>query len=334
MPEISVVMPVYNGEKHIRETIESVLNQTFNDFEFIIVDDCSTDRTQEIILSYTDNRIKLIKNKNNSGVSFSANRGFDVATGEYLVRVDADDICIKDRFEKQLKFMKKNKDIGICGSAICQFNDNGDILTLELPTSPSKTKVCMLFRNPLAQPSVMMRLSTIKKYNLRYDSSIHYAEDYEFWTRCAQYMQLCSMPKVLLKYRIHGQQATQQFKYSEERKTIGEKIYRRMFNQLFEQPDEEEFKLFLRIIEGELAFDTYECEVIESIFKEAVISNQRNKNFDEKALKHKLAEIHHTIREKDGRKRKPIFQIERLLLLKRILKKIILIFRYKSLKVY
>ena len=110
MPKISVVMPAYNAEKYIGESIDSILNQTYGDFEFIIINDGSRDSTKEIILSYSDNRIVYLENEINSGIVVTLNKGLKYATGEYIARMDADDIAVAERLEKQIEFMEKNKD--------------------------------------------------------------------------------------------------------------------------------------------------------------------------------------------------------------------------------
>lgn len=109
MPKISVVMPAYNAEKYIGKSIDSILNQTYGDFEFIIINDGSKDSTKEIILSYSDNRIVYLENEINSGIVVTLNKGLEYATGEYIARMDADDIAVAERLEKQIEFMEKIK---------------------------------------------------------------------------------------------------------------------------------------------------------------------------------------------------------------------------------
>ena len=123
MPKISVVMPAYNAEKYIGEAIESILNQTFKDFEFIIINDGSVDHTKEIIREYNDPRIVLLENDKNRGIVLSLNKGLDAATGKYIARMDADDIALKNRFERQVEYLDEHKDIGVLGTGICTFGE-------------------------------------------------------------------------------------------------------------------------------------------------------------------------------------------------------------------
>ena len=115
-PKITVLMPVYNGEKYLKESIESILKQTFRDFEFLIINDTSTDESEKIIRSFKDSRIKLIKNEKNIGLTKSLNKGLDLAKGEYMARMDADDISLPKRLEIQVAFMDKNPKIGVIGA--------------------------------------------------------------------------------------------------------------------------------------------------------------------------------------------------------------------------
>ena len=135
MPKISVVMPAYNAEKYIGEAIESILNQTFKDFEFIIINDGSVDHTKEIIREYNDPRIVLLENDKNRGIVLSLNKGLDAATGKYIARMDADDIATKDRLEKQLEFLQV-KSYDMVGCNAIKIDENGkEIGYLNFPTA-------------------------------------------------------------------------------------------------------------------------------------------------------------------------------------------------------
>ena len=126
MPKVSVVMPAYNAEKYIGEAIESILNQTFRNFEFIIINDGSVDRTKEIIQEYDDPRIVLLENDKNSGIVVTLNKGVDAATGEYIARMDADDIALSNRIEQQVMFLNTHRNIGVVGSALQIFGEEID----------------------------------------------------------------------------------------------------------------------------------------------------------------------------------------------------------------
>ncbi len=217
MPKVSVVMPVYNGEKYLREAIDSILNQTFSDFEFIIINDCSADSTEQIIMSYTDDRIVYVKNEKNMGVAESLNRGIDLAKGEYIARMDADDISLPERFEKQVKFMDKHTDIGVCGSNIFLFNEDGILREHTFLSEYEDIKVGMLFGCSFAHPSVIIRKSVLKENNFKYNSQFEKTEDYELWGRLAEVCKLYNINEFMLKYRIHKNQVTSKITEREDK---------------------------------------------------------------------------------------------------------------------
>ena len=216
MPKISVIMPAYNSEKYIAEAIESILSQTFTDFEFIIIDDGSTDRTVEIISRYNDSRIRFYQNENNMGVAATLNRGLDLATGEYIARMDSDDISLPDRFKKQIEYLEKRKEVAVCGTDLELFGVKyGKFIH---STSPKTLKVDLLFDSPLAHPSVMMRKSQLKDVGLYYDVSYNGIEDYELWYRISKKYEIANIDQCLLRYRVHPAQVTQN--YSEKKKKL------------------------------------------------------------------------------------------------------------------
>jgi glycosyltransferase involved in cell wall biosynthesis len=206
IPRITVLMPVYNGEKYLREAIDSMLLQTFRDFEFLIIDDGSTDRSVEIIKSYTDPRIWL-HNENNLGIIATLNKGINLAHGEYIARMDSDDISLPLRLEKQVVFMDENIDVGVCGTWIKKFMGGDSIV--KSPVTFEEIKCMLLFGSCLAHPTVMLRTETLRRFNLNYNINHKHAEDYGLWIRCSKYFKLMNIPEVLLMYRWHSNQISQ-----------------------------------------------------------------------------------------------------------------------------
>lgn len=199
MVKVSVLMCVYNSQKDINEAIDSILNQTFTNFEFIIVNDCSTDNSVEIIKSYTDNRIKLLTNETNLGLAASLNVGLKVAQGEYVVRMDSDDISLPNRLQKQVDFMDANPNIGVCGSWIKVF---GDANYYWRPKANSEYLRCkLLFNTPLPHPSWIIRHSLIKQHNLYYSQTMRRAQDYDYLVRMSAVAKLSCIQECLLNYR-------------------------------------------------------------------------------------------------------------------------------------
>lgn len=202
-PRISVVMSVYNGEKYLKEAIDSVLSQSFKDFEFIIYDDCSTDGSVGIIENYHDERIKLIKNETNKGLTLNLIDGINSARGKYLARMDADDICLLDRFQKQLDFFEKNPEISILGSSVIYFHDNGSEFIAYQPTEHDEIMVQLLLGFTLLHPSVMMRIEDLRKYHLNYNPEYRYAQDHDLWVRAGFLLKLGNIKEPLIKMREH-----------------------------------------------------------------------------------------------------------------------------------
>jgi len=207
MPKISVIMPAYNAEQYIGEAMDSILGQTFGDFEFIILNDCSTDRTEEIILSYDDPRIVYLKNENNLGVAATLNRGLEMARGEYIARMDADDISLPQRFEKQIAYLDAHPEVAVLGTNIEIFNENGTISEGWFTTDPAQMRVDMFFACGLAHPSVMMRTAAIRDLG-GYDPAYNGLEDYELWCRVLERHEITTLPELLLRYRKHSGQVT------------------------------------------------------------------------------------------------------------------------------
>jgi glycosyltransferase involved in cell wall biosynthesis len=204
MPKVTVLMSVYNGQQYLREAIESILSQTFKDFEFLIIDDHSADESVSIIESYGDKRIRLIKNDKNLGLAASLNKGISLAKGEYIARMDHDDISLPNRLEEQVRYMDEHFEIGVCGA---WFVFCGDTLSVVVrhPTEHAEIKAELFWRNVIAHPTVMMRKSVFLENGLLYNESFDKAQDYDLWVRAAQKIQLANIPQVLLRYRVHSE---------------------------------------------------------------------------------------------------------------------------------
>lgn len=210
---VSVIMSVYNGERYLKESIESILNQTFTHFEFIIVNDASIDKTREIIQSYTDSRIVYIENEINIGQTKSLNKAIRIARGKYIARMDADDIAFPNRFSVQVEFLNKNTSINVIGSWYLIVDDTGKIVRkVCLPTNSTEIKALLIASSPLtypyiAHPTVMLRreiFGDIGYYNEKY----YIAQDYDLWIRISRKYRIVNLSQVLLKYRIHKQSLT------------------------------------------------------------------------------------------------------------------------------
>ena len=218
IPLISVIMSVFNGESFLDEAIKSILNQTIDDFEFIIIDDMSTDKTLSIIERYQklDPRIRVIMGKEKSLVC-ALNQGLDAARGKFIARMDADDIALPYRFERQLTWLEKTGS-DITGSWIERFQNQSNHI-IKARETDAAIKIEMLFYCPFKNPTVMMRTEVLK--TLRYDSSFEIAEDYDLWARAAVAgWKMTNVQEVLLRYRAHSTQITSRLPEKQVKNTM------------------------------------------------------------------------------------------------------------------
>ena len=195
-------MPVYNGEAYLREALDSILHQSYSSFEFIIINDGSTDGTQDILEDYHDPRIRLY-HQENQGLSSSLNRGIALAQGEYIARMDADDISQPDRLDKQVAFLDCHPEIGLVGSSIQTMDFQGVLQKkIHYPLDHHLIKWSMCFINPLAHPTVMMRRSAVNA-TTGYNPDTEPAEDYDLWTRLSNTTRLANLSDPLVYLRRH-----------------------------------------------------------------------------------------------------------------------------------
>lgn len=209
-PLVSILMPVYNGAQYLPQAIESILNQTYTNFEFIIINDGSTDNTENIILNYTDTRIVYIKNKNNIKLIATLNIGLKLANGKYIARMDADDISLPTRIQEQVKFMETNLDVGLVGSGMLLMPSNTNVI---YPETDEDIRLRMVLTNPFAHPTIMLRKEVITKSELEFETQYLHAEDYAFWYKIGYYCNMYNLPLKLLKYREHPNQISTKHRY-------------------------------------------------------------------------------------------------------------------------
>ena len=237
-PLISVVMSCYNRQNYVAQAIESILNQTYTNFEFIIIDDCSTDNTYKIIKKYVkrDKRIIALQNEDNKGIVHALNTGFKLAQGKYIARMDDDDISLPQRFEKQVKYMEENPDVVVLGSKIETFPNeggnwcpatNGDLLQMLMP-------LCC----PICHPSVLIRKDFLRKHKLSYLEEYKYAEDYHLWTQIIlKGGKIVNLDEVLLKYRIGGNKISSNKASTTIQNKLTQKIRTEQLSQILQKQD-------------------------------------------------------------------------------------------------
>ena len=200
-------MPVYNGQFFLKEAIDSILNQSYTNFEFLIINDGSTDDSEKIINSYTDHRIVFINNAENKGLIETLNSGIQLSKGEYIARMDADDISLFNRIEKQVEFLDQNPEFGLLGSNYTIFGDK--LEDVEYPSLHEDLKLACLMYNPFCHPSVMFRKSVIEKNKICFEKKYIHAEEYKVWSEILSISKGHNLSEKLIKYRFHAAQVSQ-----------------------------------------------------------------------------------------------------------------------------
>ncbi|GIQ58567.1 glycosyl transferase [Flavobacterium collinsii] len=268
-PKITVLMPVYNCEPFIKEAIDSILNQTFSNFEFIIIDDASTDSTVSIIKTYNDPRIKLIIKPDNLGLTNSLNYGLSIAKGEYIARMDGDDISLPERFAKQVVFLDKNPETVLIGA---YFKIIGKDKIITVPEYHEDIKLAMLKDCCIGHPTVMMRKSCLDKFSLRYDEKKEPAEDYDLWTRFLNVGKLYNLQEVLLNYRVHNSQVSH--KRNEQQINTALEIKVNLLMNLNFKRDDETQNFLKKIISGKESVSFAEINQFENLKSKLLLANQ------------------------------------------------------------
>ncbi len=201
-PTVTVLMPVYNGAKYLSEAIESILSQSFTDFELLIINDGSTDNSKAIIQSYSDPRIVYVENPTNLKLIATLNKGLQIAKGKYIVRMDADDISLPTRIERQVLFMEKEPDIGVAGTWVIAIDS--EEYPVKYESDSDNIKIRMLLSCHLNHPSTIIRTAIIKQFHLEYPTAHIHAEDYALWLKVLEVSKIGMIEEYLLKYRVHN----------------------------------------------------------------------------------------------------------------------------------
>jgi glycosyltransferase involved in cell wall biosynthesis len=293
LPEISVVMPVYNAEKYLNESIDSVLNQTYSNFELIILNDKSTDSSKEIIESYLakDSRIVFIDKETNVGPANLRNEGFNLSRGTYIALLDADDIAKPTRFEKQITILKNNPEIGVCGTWFITFGDKEKSKVLQHPEKHNQIKVNFLIDCTIGNSTAFFRKNILG--DIRYDKEYVPVEDYHLWSRLIVKTHFYIIQESLVDYRIHDSNISQtkidNVKRSNRRIKIG------LLKQFGIEENNPNINAFIYLIEGQKGLDFEEIKLASECYNHLVNQNNILGNFDtvllEKMLQKSIGRI-------------------------------------------
>lgn len=285
-PRVTVLIPVHNAEHFVVDAIKSVLAQTFDDFELLIIDDGSTDSTPELISQFGDPRIRLVFNSRNMGVADTLNRGLDLARGDYIARMDADDLCRPRRLERQVDLMDSHQEVVLCGTWYRRFGSRRD-RAVKPPLSDSALRSWLFVGCPIAHPTVMIRRSVLLNHEFRYDPRIGRAEDYDLWSRLIRSGKIATVPEILLDYREHAGQVTTQFLSAQI--NDANVVRKRFLLELLPEATDSEVELHLRILGGERLPD--EIATVQQWLERLLAANARRGIYDEMAFREVIGTV-------------------------------------------
>jgi len=283
IPELSIIMPVYNVEYFVASAIQSVLEQTYQDFELIIINDGSTDGSKTVINSFTDKRISYFENEINSGIVYSRNKGLKMAKGKFVGMFDADDIAHREKFEKQIAFLEKNPEFGMVGSWAKFIDAEGKHIPSgwKLKAKPEAIPAIMLFKNYFVQSAVLYRRECISNY--KFQDGFDILEDYLMWYEILKKYKVWNLQEYLIKYRIHEGGVTKKYQLEKEEKE--REVFRIQIQGIGIEPTEDELKIH-QLIRNDLPVSNLQTlKSIEQWLLKIITANNISKIYNQKILK-------------------------------------------------
>lgn len=282
-PEVSVIMSVFNTkEKYLRQAIESILNQSFKDYEFIIFNDCSDEKTAQILRQYKDQRIRLIENEENKGLTKNLNAGLNIAKGKYIARMDSDDISLHHRLKIQYSYMERHIEVDILGGMVLN-NNTKDVYWKYFPQE--WRRVNMLFGNyGICHPTAFLRTEFLRKNRILYNENYSKAQDYELWTRILKLGKMAVCNKPVLYYRCHDGQISKNSCTSIQQKVYDKKIRENLFREIDPGIQENELLQLLNMESEIISADN-----LTKLFLRLVEENRKRKVYSHYFLKNVLA---------------------------------------------
>lgn len=293
-PLVSVLMPAYNAEAYIGEAIQSVLTQTESDFELLVVDDCSTDGTSDVVCQFDDPRIRLIENPHNLGLAESLHQSMPLCRGEFIARMDNDDICEPDRLARQVSFLRAHSDIGLVGGAIHIFGDAAiQAHTHVFPLEHEDIRATLLFYCALAHPTLMFRRDVVARGLVAYSDEYRHADDYHLWSRLLTQVRAANLPECVLRYRLHAHQTRSA--HADRQYAVSVRVRKGLLDQVGVRWSEEDIALHESIITARYENGWAYLNSVASWFQRIVEANRGSRYWEEDALKRvfsaKCAEI-------------------------------------------
>ncbi len=244
-PAISVIMPVYNARPFLKKAINSILHQTFHDFEFLIFDDGSNDGSVDVLSNFKDARIKLFKSDSNKGYLIHLNVGLSLARGRYIARMDADDIAYPEKLKQQFQFMEANETIGLLGTSYREFGEKENIK--HVPERHEDLKLLLLWKNVYCHSTVMIRKSVLTLNGLNYESDYYTSEDYRLWSKISSVSKIAGLDIPLLDYRVHSESISSAKK--DFQRSVAKRIQDNNIADFLKiQPSDEDLEIYKKMI--------------------------------------------------------------------------------------
>jgi len=274
-------MPLFNAEQYVYKTIHSILDQTYQDFELIVVDDKSSDNSVDIVRSINDNRIKLYFNEKNMGIAYTRNYAISLSNGKYIAIMDDDDIAPDYRFKDETVFLDEHKDIDIVAGNTCIIDENDKVTGMSgrVIRNPKLLKAYMMLENVFGNSTAMVRRSFLQRYNIQYKDNMYGAEDYRFWAECSVYGTISAIDKVMLYWRDHNNQSNKARKFfTEERKNAISNIQKYLLEQYGFYFTEEQEKFLFKVFAEDGRLESKEdIENLYQVFREMICQAKKLK---------------------------------------------------------
>lgn len=284
---ISVILPVFNQEKYIGEAIESILNQSYQEFELVIVNDHSTDRTSEIIKNYQDSRIRTFTTKKNLKLATLLNTYITKCKGKYIARMDADDLSMPNRLETQLSFLENNPEVDLVGGYTELFGHKAGKIW-KYPLEHESIKTQLLFSNPISHPVAMFRKSSWIKKNIAYDAHFFRYQDYKLWTEAIDLLIFANIPEVLIKHRVYKDQLDDYYS-SVEKNNLRLQIWKSILEKKLNiKPTSKQLKIHSHLADLSIPTSDYSIDDYYDWISRLQSANQKTKYYNQKELEQTL----------------------------------------------
>lgn len=289
-PLVTVLLPVYNGEEFLKEALDSILGQTYRNLEILAINDGSTDESLDLLNSIDDPRMRVVTNEQNLGLIGTLNKGIPLASGKYIVRADADDICLPERIEKQVQFMESNPNVGLSGTGFGTFGPGIELTENGFfHADDSEIRFRHLYQIHLMHGTSIWRTSVFMETGILFDPDFAHAEDYDLFDRISEHTKLSNIPDVLYHIRLHSESVSQKFDSVQEANSV--RIKKRGFKRLGLEVNEAQLELFRDLCHhdhGKLKGS--EKEVADTIV-DVIEGNQEAKYFSQEFLTNRLSEL-------------------------------------------